>query len=187
MIEKQIQQGIFNRDTERSFADKVLARQDVDHIRSLMRKPRLDRSDLLELMYMCLSVESKLLNYGEWDRYVILKFFAWVREYFRVAEVLYDYKDFLENKEKEGEIILSPRTEQLLDNNALLIEHTAKYLVDVYLNIGRTSLSLSATGFLDILTNKYEVSYPYATQVGTPQIGEPSRGGLFGIGGKKGG
>lgn len=182
MIEKQLQQGIFNRDVERSFADKVLARQDVDHIRTLMRKHRLSRADLLELQYMCLSTESKLLNYGEWDRYVLLKFFVWVREYFRIAEVLYDYKDSQEEKEKKGELFLSARTKRLFDNNCLLIEHTAKFLVDTYLNIGRTSLSLSATGFLDILTNKYEVSYPNASDVNTPQVREPAGGGFLGIG-----
>lgn len=186
MIEQKIQQGLFQQPTERSFIDKMLAKQDVDYIRELMRKERLNRSELLELLYMCLSTEAKLLNYDEWSRYVILKYFVWIREFIKVAELLFDYQDFLKKQEATGKIGLTERTKQLLDNNERLIEHNAKFLIDLYLNIGRTSLSLGATGLMELLTNKYEVVYP-ENKVGANQPGEPRGGGLFGKGGKGGG
>lgn len=185
MIEQKLQQGLFGAPTERSFIDKMLAKQDVDYIRELMRKERLNRSELLELLYMCLSTESKLLNYSEWSRYVILKYFVWIREFIKIAELLFDYQDFLKKQEASGKIMLTERTRQLLDNNERLIEHNAKFLIDLYLNIGRTSLSLGATGLMELLTNKYEVVYP-DQKVGSSIPAEPRSGGLFGLN-KKGG
>ena len=48
------------------------------------------------------------------------------------------------------------------------MEHNIKFLVDLYLNIGRTSLSVGATGLMEILKNKYEIVYPGAGGVNTP-------------------
>lgn len=151
---------IFGRQSEKTFIDKLLARQDVDAIRELIKKDGLKRQDLLDMLYLLSSPESKLLNYGEWERYIILKFFVWVREFAKVAELFFDYDDDLKKKEQAGKIKLSPRGKQFMDNNRRIIEHNIKFLIDLYLNIGRTSLSLGATGFTEILKNKYEISYP---------------------------
>jgi len=167
-FEDQISNKMFQTDSEKTFIDKVLARQDSEAIRMLMKKPKLTRTDLLEILYLLSSVEAKLLNYGEWDRYVILKFFVWIREFVKVAEQLFDYEDDLMKKDKEGKKPLTPRARQLIDNNQRLMEHNIKFLVDLYLNIGRTSLSVGATGLMEILKNKYEIVYPGAGGVNTP-------------------
>jgi hypothetical protein len=39
------------------------------------------------------------LNYSDWDRYIILKFFVWIREFTKVCEILYDYEDELKRQE----------------------------------------------------------------------------------------
>lgn len=186
-IESKIQQGMFSQNSEKTFIDKLLAREDTNAIRELIKKKKLTREDLLEILYLLSGTEAKLLNYGEWDRYVILKFFVWIREFVKIAELLYDYQDKLKASEKKGRLKIvytsketkpgifittketkrvtfkiSPRTQQLLDNNERLIEHNAKFLIDLYLNIGRSSLSLGATGIMEILKNKYEISYPNA-------------------------
>lgn len=163
MNEQQLSNALFGQQSEKTFIDKILARQDVDALRELIKKPKLTRADLLEILYLLSGAEAKLLNYGEWDRYVILKFFVWIREFIKVAELLYDYQEELEKKNPE----LSERTRRLLDNNERLIEHNAKFLIDLYLNIGRTSLSIGATGMMELLKNKYEVVYPGHTP-GTP-------------------
>lgn len=198
MLEEDIERAIFNSPSEKTFIDKLLAKQDIDKIRELIKKPKLTRSELLELLYLISGAESKLLNYGEWDRYVLLKFFVWIREFIKIAELLYDYQDDLKKKEISGEGVNSPkypifeviyaefskemgkwvytkalttstatvkfkitsRTKQLLHNNERLIEHNAKFLIDLYLNIGRTTLSLGATGFIEGLKNKFEIAYP---------------------------
>ena len=59
------------------------------------------------------------------------------------------------------------------------MEHNVKFLVDLYFNLARTTLSKGATGFLEILKNKYEISYPNASEIQTPT--ETARKGVFGI------
>lgn len=172
-LEKELEKGLRRGQTERSFVDKVLAKEDVNAIRELIKKDKLSREELLEIMYLISSTESKLVNYSEWDRYIILKFFVWIREFVKIAEILYDYHDHLKKTETE----LTPRAKRLLHNNTMLIQHNIKFLVDLYLNISRTSMSIGAAGFRELLTSRYEVIYPQsptATQV-------EQKGGLFGL------
>lgn len=200
MIEDEITRNIFTNTQEKTFIDKLLAKEDVQNIRELIKKPKLTRSELLELLYLISSNESKLVNYSPYDRYISLKFFVWIREFIKIAEQLYDYRDDLIVKEniclnckgwlneetKKGikkcackaprRFKLSDRTLKLLDNNERNIEHIAKFLIDLYLNIARTTLSIGATGFIEMLKNKYEIAYPNAQQ----QAGEvQEKKGLF--------
>jgi hypothetical protein len=71
------------------------------------------------------------------------------------------------------------RCKQLLYNNERLIEHNAKFLIDLYLNIGRTTLSLGGTGFLETLKNKYELTYPNQPGLNTSPT-ENKTGGIIG-------
>lgn len=172
-FEEALQTSMLSNNKERTFIDKLLAREDTEKLRELMKKTPLTRSDLLEILYILGSTESKLLNYGDWDRYVMLKFFVWLREFVKFGELLYDYKDDMDKREKDGKIKLTSNATQLFENNQRYIEHNIKFLVDLYLNIGRTTLSRGATGILEMLKNKYELSYPQmaalATQVQTQQ------------------
>lgn len=152
--EKNLESGLFSSAHDKTYIDKVLAQKDVDRIRELVKKPKLARSDILEILYLLSGTESKLVNYGEWDRYVILKFFVWLREFVKVAELLYDYQEDISKR-----IHLSPRTKRIIDNNENLIGHNVKFLIDLYLNISRTTLSIGATGLLELLKSKFEVSY----------------------------
>ena len=199
-FEQEIQRAMFSQNPEKTFIDKILARNDVEKIRSLVAKPRLKREELLELLYMLGGVESKLYNYGEWDRYIILKFFIWIREFVKIAELLYDYQDELRKRENtclkckkliktknkenkctcdvpEQQQVLTDRTKKLLENNERLIEHNIKFLVDLFLNIGRTTLSIGATGFMELLKNRFEVDY--RTQQNLTQTAEPRGFSIF--------
>lgn len=157
---QQVQQSLFKIDTEKTFIDKILARNEVDQVRELIKKPKLSRSEMLEVLYLIGGTESKLLNLGSWDRYVILKFFVWIREFVKVLELYFDYREHLTELEKKKQLVLSDRCKRMLDNNERLLEHNVKFLVDLYLNIGRSSLSLGGTGFLEPLKNKFEMHYP---------------------------
>lgn len=184
-FEDNLQRSMFSESKEKTFIDKLLAKEDVQAIRQIIKKPKLTRSDMLEALYMLSSNESKLLNFDEWNRYVLLKFFVWIREFIKIAELSFDYHDDLELKEKLcscGGYVnikdktlhylkkcgcekptyvfsITTRTKRLLENQQRLIEHNVKFLIDLYFAIGRTSLSLGATGFLEILKNKYEIHY----------------------------
>lgn len=66
--------------------------------------------------------------------------------------------------------LISHRTRQTLLNNMRQMQHNIKFLVDLYLNIGNTTLSLGATGFKEILTNKYEMTYASPQGIQSPQM-----------------
>jgi len=172
-FEDQLGANIFSSSVEKTFIDKLLAKGDVDSIREIIKKPKLTRSELLELLYLISSTESKLLNLGEWDRYILLKYFVWIEEFIKLVQLLFDYEDRLKlMQEKEG-FILNKRTRQQFENVQSLFEHNAKFLIDLYFNIGRTSLSLGGTGFLEMLKNKYEIAYPQQQTQTLPQEKRP--------------
>lgn len=49
--------------------------------------------------------------------------------------------------------------EKIFDNIIRDYEHNVKFLIDIYLNIARTSLSVGGKGIKEMLTNKYEMQY----------------------------
>ena len=158
-------------DSEKTFIDKVLAKENVDELRELIKKKEMTREDMLEILYLISGVESKLLNYSSWDRHIVLKYFVWIREFTKIMEILYDYSDNLEKNKDQ----LTDRTTQLLDNIKRLLSHNCKFMIDLYLNIGRTSLSLGATGVMEILKNKYEIVYPNQQAIQTGQGNHDNR------------
>lgn len=160
MLEQQLQKGIFQGNPEKTYIDKLLGRREVERTKELIKKDELTREEILELLHMCSSTESKLLNLSDWDRYVMLKFFVWIREFVKICELMFDMKEDLLKKEKNGETYLSERSKTILKNNERLIGHNTKFLVELYFNIGRTTLSVGATGFLELLKNKFEMMYP---------------------------
>lgn len=163
MIEDAIAKKMMEGTTERTFIDKILGKQDTDRLKELIQKDPLKRNELLEILYLLGATESKLVNYSEWDRYIMLKFFVWVREFVKICEIMYDYRDEI----NKGNVVLSPRASKLLFINERLMQHNAKFLIDLYLNMSRTTLSVGGMGILELLKNKFEISYPQAINAGT--------------------
>jgi len=188
VFEQAIEKSLFERKTEKTFIDKLLAKDEFERVRVLISKPKLKREELLEMLYLVGGTEQKLVNYSEWTRYVALKFFVWIREFIKAAEILYDFQDdlkrnekicknceelFKDIKEKDKIIekkkckceeplpkqIITKRTAKLLFNSERLIEHNAKFLIDLFFINARSSLSVGATGFMEILTNRFEMGY----------------------------
>lgn len=167
-FEENLSKSMFSQHSERSFIDKMLARRDIDDVREIIKKKDLTREDLLEILYMLSSSEAKLLNYSEWDRYIILKYFVWLRDFIKVAEIIYQYEDDLKVKQKSG-VKITDQTVKILNKNKQFIGHNAKFLIDLYFNIARTTLSLGATGIMELLKQRYEVAYPTMQDIQTPQ------------------
>lgn len=172
---------ISQQDKEKTFIDKMLARDDTAKIKELIGKNTLTRSELLSALYYITSTEAKLVNYDGWERYIILKFFIWIQEFTKICEILYDYEDKLDKNTTNTNLSLTPRAKELFNNSHLLMQHNAKFLIMLYLNIARTSLSVNAVGLRELLTNRFEVSYP---QPGSQQI--ENKGGFLGTGKKEG-
>lgn len=163
MIEDEITRGLFSKNTEKTFIDKILAKDDIAKMKDLVRKEDLTRSDMLELLYLISGVEQKLVNYSEWDRYVILKFFVWIREFVKLMELLFDWED--NQKKIEEQFTLTAEQRLLFDKSKKIMEHNVKFLMDLFLNIMRSSLSVNGSAFFEILRNKYELKYDYSGQL----------------------
>jgi hypothetical protein len=153
-FEQALARGLFStQSAEKSYTDKLLARKDVSAIQEIVKKDDLTRSELLELLYLLSSSEIKLANFGDWDRYLLGKFLAWIRDFVSMAEILYDYKEKYKNSKNE-------RLKSLMENNRKFMLHNIKFLVDIFLYLSRSTLSLSMSAFEILSTSRYEYAYP---------------------------
>lgn len=162
-FEEALQKSVFGGNAEKTFIDKLLAKEDIEKLRVLVKKSPLSRGDLVEILYLMQSSEAKLLNLSEWSRHVLLKFFVWLRETVKVTESIYDYEEVLK---KEGGDVYALRMHTNAKN---MMEHNIKFLLDLYHAIARTSLSIGATGFMELLKNKFEMAYMQPPMV--PSVG----------------
>jgi len=145
---------IFSQSAERTWIDKILDRNDVERIRDLMKKEDWTREDLLEVLYLLAGNELKLVNYGDWDRYLLGKYYAWIRDFVGIAEKIYDYLDDLKDEEIDDE------TRKMLENTKKQILHVVKFNIDVYFYLMRSTLSLGASAFDTLTKSRFEYAYP---------------------------
>lgn len=180
-FENILERAMTIKDEEKTFIDKMLAKKEADRVKVLFLKKELTREEIMELLYYLAGIESKLLNYDSWERYVQLKYHIWIQEYIKNMELLFDYQDELEIKENtcsncdklidtkiknkcecttpEPKMVLTKRTQLLLRDNKKLVEHNVKFLIGLYSNIGKTSLSVNAVGIKEILKQRFELDY----------------------------
>lgn len=159
-VEEQLAAQVFNQNSEKTFISKVLGEKDSERLRQLVKKQNLTREDMLEMLYLLSGVNSKLLNFGAWDRYIILKYFVWVREIVKISELFFDYEDEMNKLESEKRLLLTPETKRLIKNSKIQLEHSIKFLVDLYLNISNTTVSLGMSGLQELVRNRFEFAYP---------------------------
>ncbi|WP_456477608.1 hypothetical protein [Geoglobus ahangari] len=157
----ELNKYIFPHQAEKTWIDKILDRQDVERIRELMRKEELSRDDLLELLYLMAGNEIKLVNFGEWDRYLLGKYFAWIRDFVSLAETIFDYID--ETK------IDDPEVKSAIDHITKQITHAVKFNVDVYLYLMRSTLSLGGAAFDTLTKSRFEYHYPSQIEPQQPE------------------
>lgn len=160
-FERDVGGMMYRTDEEKTFIDKVLDRKDSERLRNLMLQEELDRSELLELLYIIVSINTKLVNFSDWDRYLLGKFLAWIRDFTTLHEALLDYIDeyeaLPEGHEKRKEI------EQILNTLYSVRKHAShnlKFLVDIYLYLSNSTLSISAVAFDTLSKSRFEYSYP---------------------------
>jgi hypothetical protein len=176
-FERYLNAKMFQGGGYKTFIDKVLAKENIGKIHDIIIKEELDRKDYLEILYLMSGEESKLLNYSGQERYILLLFFTWIRDLVNIAELIFEYRSYLTSAKPGSVGALSVRADRELKNVLHRIEFDIKFLVDVWSQISRTSLSLGGTGLLEILKNKYEITYPVASPENTV------RKGFLGLGG----
>jgi len=138
---------------EQTYTDKILAKRVIQKLEKYMKKQELNREDLSEILYLLTSEEIKLLAFNEWDRYLLGKFFAWVRDFMLTAEKIFE----LSEKEKDESLKaywLKAKKE---------MESVIRFLVDVFNYIARSTLSKDAYAFEVLTTQRIEYIYPHMT------------------------
>jgi len=158
-FEKTLWYHAFRPPAERAFSDKLLSKEEVKKLQELIKKDNLTRQELLELLYLLTGVELKLANLTEYDRYLLGKYFAWVRDLVKLAEFLYDYIEKIEGNKfkKYGETI-----KETLEAIKKMILHDVKFGVDIYLFLLRSTLGIEAFAFDSLSKQRYEYEYaPY--------------------------
>lgn len=177
-FEQSLGANMFTPEYEKSFIDKVLGRKEVEELKAIMAKDTLNRSDLNTLLYLLSSVEVKLVNFGEWDRYLLGKFYAWIRDFVATLEILFDYMEMIDQGKAVG---VNEPTKQMLKNIQYKQSHNVKFLADVFLYLARSTLSYKAMGFDTLTSQRFEYSYP--NQHATSMAPEAQNKGFLGLGG----
>lgn len=174
-------------DPDKSFTDKVLGRQDADRLRQLMQNDKMTRKDMSEILVLIAGLNQKLVNYNDWDRYILAKFFTWIREFVAGAMSSMSIKDELLKLlgALDNEIGMTYNQDRLkslgtrkdlflsvyngvLEAKDLLCDYS-KYLFDVHCYLANSTLSLQAAGFDTLTSSRFEYSYPG----GMPVMGMP--------------
>ena len=161
MIEEQIEQQIFSQPQDKTFIDKLMGRKEADKIEKIMKKSNddINRNDLQTMLSIIIGIEQKLGNYGEYDRYYLTKYFVWVRSFFEVLDYNYDYFEYVEKN-----ISLGDRDKRLLNQVKNQWVHITKFMVDLYLHLSRSTMSIGGAFTMEAFRNKYEISYSQPQQ-----------------------
>jgi len=148
--------------SEATSVDKLLDRGKYERLRQLMRIEVLSRKQLLEIMYLL--SEEKLVSFDYYDRYLIGKFFVWVREFAVIGEKYFDIQEreskilneLKKDNSKKEEIKNQEEILNKINGNLLSIQHTFKFLVDVFLYLVSSTLSLDAVAFENFTKHRIE-------------------------------
>lgn len=158
-IERRLSQAVMNGNIEKSYTDKLTAKDEMNDIRQIFRKSELNRSDLHDILSLMASSETKLVQFNEWERYIVLKLFVWLREFCKIMELMIDYKDYLETKHKAGDLNFTDRAKVSFNNAYKTGWGNARAIVELYFMIMRTSLSINGRLISDLTKDKFEIQY----------------------------
>jgi len=186
----QLNRAIFHGESEKSFVDKLLGRQDADKLHALIQKEPLTLSDVEEILFLMTSIDQKILNYNDWDRYLVVKLFPWVKDFSIVCKTMMMYQVCFEKGDYDDDFKYTSESNPGYDPNVkeskefILVEtgaawtknkeeclniiieinkyllHNFKFLISIFLLISNTTLSVNGAAFETLTTSKFEYSYP---------------------------
>jgi len=164
---------LFQGESEKSLVDKLLGRQDADKLHMLMQKEPLNKSDIEEILFLMTSIDQKIVNYDEWDRYVIIKLFPWVKDYSTICKTWMIYEEQFEKgnfnndfsivEATEGKQEIKPildETKNIISETTKYLQHNLKFLISIFLLVSNSTLSIDGAAFETLTTSRYEYSYP---------------------------
>jgi len=171
---QELGKSIFEGESERSVVDKLLGRKDADKLHSLMQKEPLTKSDVEEILFLMTSIDQKILNYNEWDRYVIVKLFPWVKDYSTICKTWMIYEEQFKKGEFDEDFVICEKqditkkgvkpilvdTKDIISEITKYLQHNLKFLISIFLLVSNSTLSIDGAAFETLTTSKFEYSYP---------------------------
>jgi len=151
----QMGQGLYAPVHEKTFADKLMAKDTIARITELMQKTNISHDEFNELIHSSMTDELKLFNFGEDERYVAGKVQIWIQPFANICNELYYYEQSLKTNKME----LSPESRKLLERSRKQMETYAKTMLNIYFFVGRSSLSMRAMLIGDLTKQKLEYYY----------------------------
>lgn len=174
---QDLSRALFQGESEKSLVDKLLGRQDADKLHNLMQKEPLTKSDIEEILFLMTSIDQKIVNYNEWDRYVIVKLFPWVKDYSTICKTWMIYEEQIKegkfdndftivekhNDANGKEIEVKPvfdETKNIITEITKYLQHNLKFLISMFLLVSNSTLSIDGAAFETLTTSRFEYSYP---------------------------
>lgn len=139
---------------EKTFIDKLTAKDDVVRMRELHKRLKVSREEVMEMLQLMVGNESKLLNFNEYERYVFGRYFIKIREGFQVDELIWELYEKVKNQTNDPEVL------KIWEQNIDRVNSTSKFFVDNFQWLTRSGMSIEGSGFDNILKNRFELAYP---------------------------
>jgi len=146
---------LFTYRSEGTFVDKVVGKENISRLEMLVRKREWTYEDVNTVLYLLTADESKLLNLNPHERYILGKFYAWIREFVKITDDLISQKSKLTSNINTSD----PKMLELLDAMVKTMINNVRFLVDIFLFISRTSLSVNGMAFEKLLESRFEYEY----------------------------
>lgn len=120
--EKALSNVMFQERFEKSFTDKLLNKDDNKRLQQLMKKSDLNEDEIHEILHLISTTGNKLVNFNDWDRYLLGKDFAWVREFATQCVNIMNWEEETEQKIEAIEELLTPsEVDKNLDKHDLIV------------------------------------------------------------------
>lgn len=164
--------SMYGSQIEKTFVDKVLAKEDLEKINEIKAKKDPSKEDLNQLVALVCGMEIKLLNFDRNDQYINGKYYIWVEEIHKIVNDVYDYYESkyanLDDYEKK----------QIDDVKYLMIQNL-KFACGIFHFMTRSTLSHKAAAFDTLTTTRNEQEYIYGTPPSTGEIQKKKRFWIF--------
>jgi len=153
-IEESIARSMYMYNNEKTFIDKLTAKEDVKRMRELHGQLKNSREQITEMLQLMVGNESKLLNFEERERHILAKYMIRITESFDVSEKIWDVYFLLQANTRVRDDVLKAWSKNIEQAN-----RTCKFYVNNFLYLSRSGMSIKGVGFEKILRNRFEISY----------------------------
>lgn len=154
-FEEQIaKQMMITSNQEKSFIDKLTAKEDVMRMREIHKEMKLNREQVMEMLQIITGNEAKFLNFDAFERWVFARYFLKISESFQIDDSIWDLYEIILKETEDKEVL------RIWEENIDWVNRTSKSFVNNFQWLTRSGMSIGGVGFDKVLKNRFELSYP---------------------------